>query len=201
MKYPSTDYEVSVWASGGLACGIDEVGRGCVAGPVVAAAVIMPAGHKPLEHVRDSKKLTVKKREELFYEILDSCADFGVGLLSAAEIDRIGIVDSVRGAMSEAVSSLVLTPDLLLIDAMKIEGIPITQKSIIKGDESVYSIACASIVAKVYRDRVVMGLDNVHPNHEFSSHKGYGTKKHFENIREHGMTEEHRKSFLKNRVK
>lgn len=197
MKYPNTDYEVDIWSRGGLACGIDEVGRGCVAGPVVAAAVIMPKGHKPIEYIRDSKQLTAKKREALFDEILSSCADFGVGLLSAAEIDEFGIVDAVKRAMTEAVNSLVLTPDLLLVDAMKIEEIPITQESIVKGDESVYSIACASIIAKVYRDRVVMGLDNVHPKHEFSSHKGYGTKKHFENIREHGMTEEHRKSFLK----
>lgn len=198
MINPGTENEIEIWARGGLACGIDEVGRGCVAGPVVAAAVIMPKGHKPIASVRDSKKLTAKKREELFEEILSSCADFGVGLLSASLVDEIGIVAAVKGAMTEAFTNLVLTPDLLLIDAMEIEEIPITQRAIIKGDEKVYSIACASIVAKVYRDRVVMGLDNVHPKHEFSSHKGYGTKKHFENIRKHGMTDEHRKTFLTN---
>lgn len=200
MVYPNTDYEIEIWSKGGLACGIDEVGRGCVAGPVVAASVIMPKGHKPIDDIRDSKKLSQKKREALFEEILSSCADFGIGLIPAQDIDNHGIVPATKNAMLESFNQLSLAPDLILIDAMEVEEIPIQQESITKGDMKVYSISCASIVAKVFRDRVVIGLENDYKEHQFSSHKGYGTKAHFDTIKKHGLTPEHRKSFLKNHI-
>lgn len=197
MTYPNTDYEIEIWSKGGLACGIDEVGRGCVAGPVVAASVIMPKGHKQIDGVKDSKKLSQKKREALFEEILSSCADFGIGLIPAQDIDNYGIVLATKNAMLESFNHLSLVPDLVLIDAMEVGEIPIQQESIIKGDVKVYSISCASIVAKVFRDRVVIGLENDYKEHQFSSHKGYGTKAHFETIKKHGLTPEHRRTFLK----
>lgn len=187
-----------VWAKNGLACGIDEVGRGCLAGPVVAAAVILPKNHVPIMNVRDSKKLAPRRREALFTEIVTSCTDFGVGLCSATEIDEIGIVAATKRAMLDAIGSLVAIPDLLLIDAMELDEIKISQKGIVKGDESCYSISCASIIAKVIRDRIVMGLDHDYPNHGFSRHKGYGTRQHIDSIRKYGKTPEHRETFLRN---
>lgn len=198
MKQPHLNFEKEVWAEGNLACGIDEVGRGCIAGPVVAAAVVFSPDHKPHEKIRDSKKLTPKMREELFGYILENCVDFGVGLAAASSIDEAGIVPSTKMAMTEALAQLSKTPDVLLIDAVKLEDVKITQKSIIKGDENVYSIAAASIIAKVFRDKVVSGFDNIWPEFEFSSHKGYGTQKHYEAIKKHGLTLEHRRSFCKN---
>ncbi|MBW6431896.1 ribonuclease HII, partial [Patescibacteria group bacterium] len=147
--------------------------------------------------VRDSKKLSSKKREEIFEEILDLALDFGVGLISAPEIDEIGIVPATKKAMIQAIENLSYQPDILLIDAMVLDEIEIEQKSIIRGDESCYSISCASIVAKVFRDRIVSGFDNIYPDYLFSSHKGYGTKDHYEAIKTHGLTLEHRRSFLK----
>lgn len=196
MKKPHILYEKEIWSQGGLVCGIDEVGRGSVAGPVVAAAVIMPRGHKPISFVNDSKKLSAKKREELFMEILSSCADFGVGLASAQDVDKYGISEATQMAMREAFNSLTIMPQVILIDAVKLKDTPLEQKSIVKGDQICYSISCASIIAKVFRDHVVMGLDHEFPNYNFSSHKGYGTKKHFEAIEKEGTTPEHRKTFI-----
>jgi ribonuclease HII len=196
MKVPHLDFEKKVWDEGGLACGVDEVGRGCIAGPVVAAAVIMPAGHKPILNVRDSKKLTPKMRAKIFDLILDNVSDFGVGLVPAWEIDKIGIGVATKKAMKEAIDSLKLSPDMVLVDAVILEDVGFSQKAIIKGDENVYSISAASIVAKVYRDAIVSGLDNVHANYAFSEHKGYGTRKHYKAIEYLGLTSEHRRTFL-----
>jgi ribonuclease HII len=196
MKVPHLDFEKRVWDVGGLACGVDEVGRGCIAGPVVAAAVIMPQGHVPIVNVRDSKKLTAKMRAEIYDLILDSVSDFGIGLVTAQEIDEIGIGVATKKAMKEAIDSLSIKPDLVLVDALILENVELAQKAIIKGDESIYSISAASIVAKVYRDAVVSGLDNVYSEYFFSEHKGYGTKKHYGAIEKKGMTSEHRKTFL-----
>jgi ribonuclease HII len=197
MKTPHIDFEKEVWDMGGLACGVDEVGRGSIAGPVVAAAVIMPKGHTPIKNVRDSKKLTPKMRAEIYCLLLDCVSDFGIGLVSAHEIDKVGIGPATKKAMKQAIDSLTITPDLVLVDAIILEEINIEKKAIIKGDESVYSISAASIIAKVYRDAVVSGLDNVYAGYYFSSHKGYGTKKHYDAITARGLTPEHRRTFLK----
>jgi ribonuclease HII len=197
MKRPHLKYEQEIWDVNGLACGVDEVGRGSIAGPVVAAAVVFPSGHQPIENVRDSKKLTPKMRAEIFDLILDNVSDFGVGLVPAIEIDEFGIVPATKKAMKLAIDSLLKVPEVVLIDALSLPEITITQKSIIKGDESVYSISAASIIAKVYRDAVVSGLDNIYPEYGFSSHKGYGTQRHYEVISRYGITPEHRKTFLK----
>jgi ribonuclease HII len=196
MKEPHIKFEKEIWDEGCLAGGVDEVGRGCIAGPVVAACVVFPANHIPIKNVRDSKKLTPKMRKELFDNILASASDFGIGLVPSSAIDKDGIGRSTKKAMAIAVESLSTTPDILLIDAMTLEEVTISQKAIIKGDENVYSISAASIVAKVFRDAVVSGLDNAHPGYDFSSHKGYGTKKHYEAITRIGICPEHRKTFL-----
>jgi ribonuclease HII len=196
MKKPHFIFEKEAWDMDLCVCGVDEVGRGCIAGPVVAAAVSFPKEHIGHEKVRDSKKLTPKAREELFDFILDECDDFGIGLVSAEEIDQIGIVMATRKAMTLAVQSIGKRTDLVLIDAMVLPDVPIVQKSIIKGDENVYSIAAASIIAKVFRDKVVTGLDNVYADYGFGAHKGYGTKVHYEAIKAKGLTPEHRRSFL-----
>lgn len=192
---PDLSFEEEIWAEGRILCGVDEVGRGCLAGPVVAAAVVMPKGHKPIDGICDSKKLTRKKREELFDIILDNVADFGVGLVPAIEIDNVGIASATKRAMAEAVKLLTIQPDTLLVDAYEIDEMVIDQKPIAKGDEVCYSIACASIVAKVFRDSVVAGLHHDFPKYGFPNHKGYGTKKHREAIKKHGTTREHRRTF------
>lgn len=198
MKQPHTKFEQEAWSKGLVVCGIDEVGRGCIAGPVVAAAVSFPEAHKIHEKIRDSKKVTSKMRAELFDFILEECDDFGVGLVSADSIDEIGISPATKKAMALAIEGLTIKPDQILIDAVVLDEVAISQKSIIKGDENIYSIAAASIVAKVFRDAVVSGLDNIYPDYGFSSHKGYGTKVHYEAIKKSGLTTEHRKTFLKN---
>ncbi len=199
MITPHFEFEKEAWLKNLTSCGVDEVGRGCIAGPVVAGAVSFPKNHKLNEKIRDSKKLTEKAREELFDFILDECDDFGIGLVPATEIDEIGIVPATKKAMKIAIESINIKMDLILIDAVKLEDVLTTQKSIIKGDEKVYSIAAASIIAKVFRDRIVSGLDNVYEDYGFSSHKGYGTKKHYEALNSSGHTPEHRKTFLKNK--
>jgi ribonuclease HII len=197
MLVPHLNFEKEIWKTGGLACGIDEVGRGSIGGPVVAAAVVIPKGHVPIKNVRDSKKLTAKMRAVIYELLLDSVSDFGIGLVPAHEIDEIGIAPATKKAMKEAIEALTIKPDLVLVDAVILGEINIPQKAIIRGDESVYSISAASIIAKVYRDAIVSGLDNVHIGYYFSEHKGYGTKKHYEAIAKYGLTPEHRRTFLK----
>lgn len=197
IKDPTLKTEKIYWQEGRLVCGVDEVGRGCIAGPVVAAAVVLPKGHKKIKNVRDSKKLTAKMRERIFEEILNSGADFGVGLVPAVIIDEIGIEKATKQAMAEALGALTFGHEVVLLDGNKELELSIEQKAIVKGDATVYSISCASIVAKVFRDAVVSGLHAEFPEYDFASHKGYGTKKHYEALKTQGPSREHRKTFLK----
>ena len=178
-------------------CGIDEVGRGPLAGPVVAGAVILPKNCSLL-YLNDSKKLSEKKREELYDEIMEIALAVGIGFNTPARIDEINILQATYEAMREAVRALSTEPDLLLNDAVTIPGIEIRQVPIIKGDAKSISIAAASIVAKVTRDRLMVRYDEVYPEYGFASHKGYGSAMHIEAIRKYGPTPLHRKSFTKN---
>ena len=178
-------------------CGIDEVGRGPLAGPVVAGAVILPKNCSLL-YLNDSKKLSEKKREELYDEIMGTALAVGIGYNTPARIDEINILQATYEAMREAVGALSPEPDLLLNDAVTIPGIGIRQVPIIKGDAKSVSIAAASIVAKVTRDRLMVKYDEIYPEYGFASHKGYGSSMHIEAIRKYGPTPIHRKSFIKN---
>jgi ribonuclease HII len=177
--------------------GIDEVGRGPLAGPVVAAAVILPAnlGAHWLTLVRDSKQLTAKRREFLFPLISEAAIGIGVGLVPPDAIDAHGIVKATRLAMCSAVERLSHPSDFLLIDHLKLPELDVPQKSITKGDSLCISIACASIVAKVTRDRIMVALDEVHPNYGFARHKGYATREHLSNLRRWGACPIHRRCF------
>lgn len=177
-------------------CGIDEVGRGPLAGPVVAAAVILPKEEKIL-YLNDSKKLSEKKREALFEEIQEKALAIGIGVVSSQRIDEINILQATYEAMREAISNLKVTPTVLLNDAVVIPEVDVPQEGIIKGDGKSASIAAASIVAKVTRDSMMKEYEEKYPGYGFASHKGYGTKAHREAILLHGMTPIHRKSFLK----
>lgn len=176
-------------------CGIDEAGRGPLAGPVVAAAVIMPRNSKIL-YVNDSKKLSEKKREELYSQICDEALSFGVGLIDAAEIDRINILQATYAAMRQAIEKLTLSPEHIVIDAVRIPGVSIPQSPIIKGDAKCYSIAAASIIAKVTRDHIMREYDSMYPGYGFAKNKGYGSAAHIEAIRQIGPCAIHRKSFI-----
>ena len=173
--------------------GIDEVGRGPLVGPVVTAAVILPRDFYD-ERINDSKKLTEKKRELLYDVIMENAVSVGIGISSEDVIDEINILEATKKAMIEAVNNLSVKPEYLLIDAVKL-NIDIPQISIIKGDAKSESIAAASIVAKVTRDRMMIELDKIHPEYDFKHNKGYGTKKHIEAIEKYGIIKEHRKTF------
>ncbi|MDO5336793.1 MAG: ribonuclease HII [Eubacteriales bacterium] len=181
----------------GYVCGIDEVGRGPLAGPVVACAVILPKDCTLLL-LDDSKKLTARKREELHDRILSEAVSVGLGSVSPARIDEINILQATYEAMREAVGRLSVIPQILLNDAVTIPGISIPQVPIIKGDAKSASIAAASIVAKVTRDRMMEEYDKILPEYGFASNKGYGSEAHIRAIREHGPSPIHRQSFLKN---
>lgn len=183
----------------GFICGIDEVGRGPLAGPVVAGAVILPTDCKIL-WLNDSKKLTAKKREELYDVIMEEAVAVGLGMASPARIDEINILQATYEAMRQAVAELSVTPQILLNDAVTIPGITIPQVPIIKGDAKSVSIAAASIVAKVTRDRMMTEYDKVMPQYGFASNKGYGAAAHIEAIRKYGPSPIHRASFIKNFV-
>ena len=176
-------------------CGIDEVGRGPFAGPVVAGAVILPKDH-PILYLNDSKKLTEKKREELYEVILKEAVATGIGMASPARIDEINILQATYEAMRMAISNLSVQPDLLLNDAVTIPEIEIMQIPIIKGDAKSVSIAAASILAKVTRDRLMVEYEKVFPGYDFASNKGYGTKAHIEGLKKLGSTPIHRMSFI-----
>lgn len=185
------------YASCGFICGIDEAGRGPLAGPVVAAACILPTDCEIL-YLNDSKKLTEKRREELFVEIQEKAVSFGVGIVSPAVIDEINILQATYEAMRQAVEKLSVRPDVFLNDAVVIPGIDESrQVKIIKGDAKSASIAAASILAKVTRDHMMEEYDRLYPEYGFAKHKGYGTKAHLDAVREHGMCPIHRRSFLK----
>ncbi|EES75036.1 ribonuclease HII [Paenibacillus sp. oral taxon 786 str. D14] len=191
-------YEREYWQAGySHIAGIDEVGRGCLFGDVVAAAVILPQG-LVLEDVNDSKKLSAKKREKLFDLIMEQAIAVGIGSVDAATIDQINIKQATRRAMKQAVEQLSIQPEYLLIDAEKVD-VPIPQLSVIKGDATSQSIAAASIVAKVTRDRLCQGeWDARYPEYGIAVHKGYATKLHREQLLALGPTPMHRKSFMRN---
>lgn len=173
--------------------GVDEVGRGPLVGPVVTAAVILPADFYD-ERINDSKKVTEKKREMLYDVIMENAVSVGIGMSSSEVIDEINILEATKKAMKEALNNLSVKPEHVLIDAVKLD-IDIPSTSIIKGDAKSQSIAAASIIAKVTRDRMMYELDKEHPEYDFAHNKGYGTKKHIEAIRKYGILKEHRKSF------
>ncbi len=177
-------------------CGIDEVGRGPLAGPVVAAAVILPKDAEIL-YINDSKKLSEKKREALYEEITEKAICYGIGMESEEVIDKVNILNATYMAMRIAVSKLSVKPSILLNDAVNIPDIDIKQVGIIKGDARSVSIAAASIIAKVSRDRLMCEYDKLYPEYGFASHKGYGTEKHIAAIKKHGACALHRRSFIK----
>ncbi len=174
--------------------GVDEAGRGCLAGPVVAGAVILDE-KRPIHGLGDSKALSEKRRNELFVEIRENALAYSVGITGPAQIDRINILQASLLAMEKAVLALEEKPDCLLIDGNSKTSLPIRQKTIVKGDSKCASIAAASIVAKVTRDRIMTEIERKYPGYGFSRHKGYPTKTHFDALRSLGPCPIHRKSF------
>ena len=179
-----------------IACGIDEAGKGPLAGPVVAAACILDP-EKPIYGLDDSKKLSPKKRDQLYDEIMDKAKCFCVIRVEPKEIDEVNILNATKNAMRACVKGLAIKPDVLLIDAVNLEGTGIPVKPIIKGDAKSNSIAAASILAKVSRDRIMEEYDKEYPGYGFAQHKGYGTAAHYAAIHELGISPIHRMSFLK----
>lgn len=188
------DYENELYNLGiELIGGIDEVGRGPLVGPVVAACVILPKDYENL-NIKDSKKLSEKKRDLLFEEINNVAISIGIGIVDSSRIDKINIYEATKEAMKDAIGKCNVKPEHLLIDAMKLD-LEIPSTSIIKGDAKSQSIAAASIIAKVTRDRMMYELDKEYPEYDFAHNKGYGTKKHIEALKQHGYLSEHRRSF------
>jgi ribonuclease HII len=193
-----TEYERQCYTEGyKLVAGIDEVGRGPLAGPVVAAAVILGEG-VVIPGVNDSKKLSEAKREYLYDEIKAKALAIGVGMAEVELIDEINILNATYVAMKRALGALNVQPDYILLDAVTLKDVETPQKGIIKGDSLSLSIAAASIIAKVERDRLISGYDSLYPEYKFSKHKGYGTKEHMDCIRRLGLLPIHRRSFTKN---
>lgn len=189
------DFDEDIRKSGfDVIAGVDEAGRGPLAGPVVAAAVVLPK-RCYIKNIRDSKKIKSKELEQLYEEILNSKAKIGIGIISAGDIDRFNILTATKFAMHKAVMELKITPDIILVDALHIPSIKTKQIPIIKGDEKSASISAASIVAKVTRDRIMIEFHNKYPLYGFDRHKGYATKEHIENIRVIGPCSIHRKTF------
>ena len=179
-----------------IICGVDEAGRGPLAGPVVAAAVILPDGYIP-EGLNDSKKVSPKKREKLFDVIKEHALAYGIGMASPAEIDEINILNAAMLAMRRAIEAMEITPDLALVDGNVVRNFPVKGVAIIGGDAKSPSIAAASILAKVTRDRLCLEMDAEYPAYGFAGHKGYPTKAHMDAVREHGPSPIHRRTFLK----
>lgn len=191
------EYENKAYSKGfDIVCGVDEAGRGPLAGPVYAAAVILPPGYI-IEGVNDSKKLSEKKRDLLFDRIVDECLCYNIGVATEKEIDEINILQATFLAMRRAVDGLDLKPDIALIDGNKKPGLDIEEWDIIKGDGKSANIAAASILAKVSRDRYMLEMAEKYPQYQFEKHKGYGTKLHYEMIEKYGISPIHRKTFLK----
>lgn len=191
------EYENAALNSGfEVICGIDEAGRGPLAGPVYAAAVILPKGHI-VEGVNDSKKISEKKRDLLFDKIIDECVCYSIGTASEQEIDEINILQATFLAMRRAVAGLEIKPDIALIDGNKKPGLDIVEQTIVKGDSKSANIAAASIIAKVSRDRYMLEMAEKYPKYQFEKHKGYGTKLHYEMLEKYGISPIHRKTFLK----
>ncbi|AUJ29833.1 ribonuclease HII [Liquorilactobacillus hordei] len=188
------NYEQAFWQEGKqLVCGVDEVGRGPLAGPVVAAAVILPHDFDLIE-VNDSKQLTGKTRERLYSQIINQALSFSIGISDNYEIDTVNIYQAARIAMLRAVMGLSLKPQQLIIDAMEIDS-PIEQLKLIKADSKSVSVAAASIVAKVWRDHLMNFYDRLYPQYDFKSNDGYGTRKHLDALNIYGVTPLHRRSF------
>ncbi len=178
-----------------IICGVDEAGRGPLAGPVVAAAVILPEDYQ-LPALNDSKKISPKKREELYAALTsDSEVHYAIAEASVEEIDRLNILRATHLAMRRAIEALRPSPDIALIDGLAVQGLPIPHQPLVKGDALNLSIAAASILAKVARDRIMQKLDKQHPEYGFARHSGYGTAAHLTAIREHGITIQHRRTF------
>ncbi len=179
-----------------VVCGVDEAGRGPLAGPVCAAAVILPDG-LVIEGLDDSKKLTEKKRDALYDVIKENAISYGIAFASVEEIEELNILQATFLAMKRAVESLEVKPDLALVDGNQKPPLDIQARTLVKGDAKSPSIAAASILAKVTRDRLMTEIAQQYPQYEFPKHKGYGTKLHYEKIMEHGISPVHRRSFLK----
>ena len=205
-QVPTLEEEVALLSQGySFIAGVDEAGRGSIAGPVVAAAVILPLGipfrFDPdeclacFEGVRDSKQLTARERDRLFEVIMQHAVAVGVGIGSVEMIDERNILQATKYAMREALVQLTIPPQALLLDAIHLPGIELLQRSIIKGDALCLSIAAASIIAKVTRDRMMIQMHEHFPAYGFAQHKGYGTEYHLVALREHGATPHHRRSF------
>ena len=194
MKVYEKEYESHGWI-----CGIDEVGRGPLCGPVVASAVILQKDCQIL-YLNDSKKLSEKKREELYDVIMEQAIAVGVGMATPQRIDEINILQATYEAMRQAISNLNVKPAVLLNDAVTIPEVDIPQIPIIKGDAKSVSIAAASIIAKVTRDRMMVEYDRIYPGYDLASNKGYGTKVHMEALKTVGPCEIHRRTFIKNIV-
>lgn len=191
------EYENAALNSGfEVICGIDEAGRGPLAGPVYAAVVILPKGHI-VEGVNDSKKISEKKRDLLFDKIIDECVCYSIGTASEQEIDEINILQATFLAMRRAVAGLEIKPDIALVDGNKKPGLDIAEQTIVKGDSKSANIAAASIIAKVSRDRYMLEMAEKYPEYQFEKHKGYGTKLHYEMLEKYGISPIHRKTFLK----
>lgn len=195
MKVYEREYETY-----GVICGIDEAGRGPLAGPVVAGAVILPSDSRIL-YLNDSKKLTKRRRELLYDEIMEQAVAVGVGVVSHERIDEINILQATYEAMRQAVEKLSVRPDVFLNDAVTIPELPGRQVPIIKGDAKSVSIAAASVVAKVTRDRMMIAMDEKYPGYGFASNKGYGSAAHISALKELGPCAIHRRTFIKNFVK
>ena len=179
-----------------VVCGVDEAGRGPLAGPVYAAAVILPDGLEDMG-INDSKKMSEKKREALFDIIIENATAYGIGFATETEIDEINILNATFLAMRRAVEAMGVKPDLVLVDGNRKPGTGYEEMTLVKGDAKSISISAASILAKVSRDRYMRDLAQRHPEYKFEQHKGYGTKLHYEMIEQYGILPDHRRSFLK----
>lgn len=188
-------FERKYYKTCNFVCGIDEAGRGPLAGPVVAAAVILPQNHK-IAYLNDSKQLSEKKREELFDKIMSEALAVGVGIVSPKRIDEINILQATYEAMRAAIHQLKIQPEILLNDAVIIPEVKIPQEKIIKGDAKSLSIAAASIIAKVTRDRMMKDYHELFPEYGFNKHKGYGSKEHIQSIQQYGPSPIHRRTFI-----
>ena len=190
------DYEKKY--AGKIIAGIDEAGRGPLAGPVSCACVVMPLDEESIiPGINDSKKLSEKKRDELYQKIIDRAISYSIVMIDEKKIDQINILNATKLGMKMALEGLSVTPDVVLIDAVKIDT-KLPQENIIKGDALSYNIAAASILAKVSRDRLMVKLAEKYPQYNFAKHKGYGTKEHIEALKKYGKCEIHRETFIKN---
>ena len=195
------EYEKNLYEEGvKLIAGIDEAGRGPLAGPVVVGVVILRETSF-IEGINDSKKISEAKREKLYEEITNEAVAWSVGIVDETRIDEINILNATKEALTKAISNLKIKPEIILVDALdKSDTLSIPYISIIKGDAKIYSIAAASIIAKVTRDRIIRSYDKIYPEYEFIKNKGYGTAKHIEAIKQYGLCPIHRRSFTKNSI-